>query len=148
MSAQADMSEKLKLRAEDGEDLQVIATGLQDALLEVADMAYLQAERRFALVVSRFCWERSAGNNQRTHCALAFDTVRSVRLQGIDRHQSERVLELLTIEAKSGAAGEPVQIDLVFAGQAAIRLEVDRVLCHLEDVGDPWPTPWQPAHSA
>lgn len=145
------MTERLKLRAEDSEDLQVIASSLQDALLEVADMAYLQGEARFALVVSRFCWEKpqaSPAQWQRSHCALAFDTVRAVRLHGIDRRQQQRALELLTIEAKVPAAGGPAHIDLLFAGNAAIRLEVDRVLCHLEDVGDPWPTPWQPAHSA
>ena len=28
-----------------------------------------------------------------------------------------------------------------------IRLEVDRFSCHLEDVGEPWPTVWRPEHS-
>jgi hypothetical protein len=37
---------------------------------------------------------------------------------------------------------------LIFAGGAAIRLEVDGILCHLEDLGEPWPTRWQPAHAA
>lgn len=141
----------LKLRAEDSEDLQVIASSLQDALLEVADMAYLPSERRFALVFSRFRWEKTPSTPsqfERTHCAVAFDTVRGVRLHGIDRHKRERVLELLTIEANAPLAGGPVIVDLLFSGKAAIRLEVDRILCHLEDVGDPWPTPWQPAHSA
>jgi hypothetical protein len=139
----------LKLRAEDAEDLQVLASSLQDALLQVADMAYLTDQRRFALVFSRFCWERTEGQGQqflRTHCAVAFDGITNVRLHGIDRQQRERMLELLTIEVRP--AGAAVEIDLVFAGQATIRLDAERIHCHLEDLGEPWPTPWRPAHGA
>ena len=27
-----------------------------------------------------------------------------------------------------------------------IRLDVERILCHLDDLGDPWPTRWKPKH--
>ena len=37
---------------------------------------------------------------------------------------------------------------LRFAADRAIRLEIDRLACHLGDVGEPWPTPWKPAHPA
>jgi hypothetical protein len=143
------MSGGLKLRAEDEEDLKVISSSLQDALVAVADMTLLADQRRFALVLNRFCWERPAdaeGSFQRSHCILAIDGVASVGMQGIDRHQSERVLNLLAIETAPKAQGGFFVV-LVFAGQAAIRLEVDRVLCHLEDVGEPCPTRWKPAHS-
>jgi len=141
----------LKLRAEDAEDLKVISSGLQDALVAVPDMTLLADQRRFALVLNRFCWEQPAnadGSYQRSHCILAVDGVASVGMQGIDRKQTERVLNLLAIETVPRTDGAPgAYVVLVFAGQAAIRLEVDRVLCHLEDVGEPWPTRWKPAHS-
>ena len=41
----------------DDEDLQVVSAVLQDALIQISDMRYLAAERRFVLVANRFCWE-------------------------------------------------------------------------------------------
>ncbi len=49
--------ETIKLRAEDTEDLAVIAACLQDAIACLAEMAYEPNERRFAFVVERFRWE-------------------------------------------------------------------------------------------
>ncbi|MEO8558402.1 MAG: DUF2948 family protein [Rhodospirillales bacterium] len=138
----------LKLRAEDAEDINVISSSLQDALVAVADMTLLGDQRRFALVANRFCWEKpidAQGGYQRSHTILAIDGVASVSMQGIDRQQSDRVLNLLAIETAIKPQGG-VYVVLVFAGQAAIRLEVDRILCHLEDVGEPWFTRWKPAH--
>jgi len=37
-------------------------------------------------------------------------------------------------------------VTLSFAAARAIRLEIGRLACHLGDVGEPWPTPWKPAH--
>jgi hypothetical protein len=140
----------LKLRAEDAEDLQVISSNLQDAMVAVGDMTLLTDQRRFALVANRFCWERPAaadGSFTRSHSLLIVDGVTRAAMQGIERHRPERVLSLLAVEAGKRPDGAGDFMLLVFADQAAIRLEVDRVLCHLEDVGEPWPTRWKPAHS-
>ena len=48
---------RLKLRARDPEDLRVLSACLQDALVPLADIAYLKPEQRFVLVVNRFMWE-------------------------------------------------------------------------------------------
>ena len=37
---------------------------------------------------------------------------------------------------------------LVFAGDAAIRLETAQPLCFIEDLDEPWPTKWRPRHAA
>jgi hypothetical protein len=68
------------------------------------------------------------------------DAVRSVKSRGIDPAAKDRILSLLAIEPRDGA------IDLVFSGGGAIRLEVDRILCHLEDVAEPYPTRLRPRH--
>ncbi len=140
------MDAPLKLRAKDGEDIAVIAACLQDALVPVGDLTYLPEDRQFVAVLNRFCWEtaehvRDADNAyQRVLCGLCFDGVRGVRLRGVDRHDSGRLLQLLTIESSDDA------ITLVFAGGAAFRLEVPAVRCILEDLVEPWPTQWQPSH--
>jgi hypothetical protein len=35
---------------------------------------------------------------------------------------------------------------VTFAGDAALRLQGPRIVCHMEDLGEPWPTRWRPSH--
>ena len=156
----------IKLRARDAEDMAVIAAWLQDALVPVVDMAYLPREKRFVMVVNRFCWENSPAGAPpqpvepvaaeaegdasftdaddrppyRVNCGLCFDRVRAVKLRGFELRQKDQILNLLTIETR------PREIVLHFSDDAAIRLEVGMIACHLEDLGEPWPTRWRPDH--
>ena len=50
------MGEKLKLRCEDEEDVVVLSSLLQDALVPMAELAWLPAEKCFVFVASRFIW--------------------------------------------------------------------------------------------
>ena len=139
----------MKLRAEDEEDLKVVSACLQDAVAPIADMAFLPAEHRFVLVVSRFCWETLGGvMYERVLCGIQIDGVQRVRLRGFDLHDRERMLDLLAVEpvCEAPGAGPAGALMLYFAGGAAIRLEVGNWLCHLEDIGEPWPTTRCPFH--
>jgi hypothetical protein len=139
----------LRLRATDAEDLAVIAAVLQDSVIAVSEMKYLAAEHRFVFVANRFRWEdagreRSAEGTpiyERVHAGVAFENVAAVRQTGLDRSRRNQVLSLLTIELGDGGI-----VDLTFSAGVAVRLEVDRVLCHLEDFGEPWPTQRRPIH--
>jgi hypothetical protein len=138
------MGESLRLKALDADDVAVIGAALQDAAVPVTDMRFLADERRFALAVSRFRWERPAladeGGGERVPAALTIEGVKAARYRGIDRRNPSLVLDLLTVRAGDGA------VELVFAGEAAIRLEVERIEVRLEDFGQPWPTPFRPRH--
>ncbi len=138
------MTAPLKLRAEDEEDLAVISAILQDALVAVGDIAYLPEEKRFVLVANRFRREPPrAGapqNLERRMSGLRFDAVTGVQRRGIAPREAERLLVLLAIRAEAGS------LYLDFAGGSSIRLEVERILCHLDDLGEPWPTRWRPRH--
>ena len=46
----------LKLIALDADDLAVISAHLQDAVLQVGDIAYLPKDKRFAAIANRFDW--------------------------------------------------------------------------------------------
>ncbi len=155
----------LKLRARDAEDMAVVSACLQDALVPLSDVAYLKPEKRFVMVATRFKWE-SAGNSEellpagmavpdsdarfednggtpafeRVNCGVCFDRVRAVRFRGLDLRHRDHILNLLAIET------EPRRITLLFSGEAVIRLDVGSIICHLEDLGEAWPTRWQPAH--
>ncbi|MFQ5955390.1 MAG: DUF2948 family protein [Kiloniellales bacterium] len=144
------MEPPLKLRAEDAEDLAVIATCLQDALVPVGDLTFLPEARQFIGVLNRFCWEcasdtpaaerRTEADYQRVLCGLRFDAVRNVKIHGVRPRDAGRLLQLLTIEPSDQA------ITLVFAEDVAYRLDVDHVQCILEDLVEPWPTRWRPRH--
>jgi len=139
--------EPLRLRAEDIEDLQIISSCLQDALARVADMRYDRHLNRFAMVVTRFRWERAdqvRDGGERIRAGLHFEGVLNVRTRGIDMSDGEGLLPLLAVDAKP--MGEQVEIDLSFGGGAGVQLTAEFVDCHLSDLGDGWPTPNRPDH--
>jgi len=161
------MGEALKLRCEDTEDIVVLSSLLQDALVPLAELAWLPAERCFVLVASRFIWSEcvdvtlpagEAGIEcySRQNFGVTIEGVTAVKSRGIDIADRSRILELLavTAEAEKGAppktGGAPkgggAAIELVFAGGAGIRIECERIAVHGQDVGDPWPTMRRPHH--
>ncbi|MGE0424887.1 MAG: DUF2948 family protein [Reyranellaceae bacterium] len=139
---------RLKLKALDAEDLQVVSAALQDSLVAVRDIAWLAGEKRFALVANRFRWEAppdADGAWSRCHCILGFAEVGAVRHADMPLSEPDRILGLLAIEIDD-AEGGGVIVRLRFADGRMIRLEALRLLCHLEDVGEPWPTRFRPDH--
>lgn len=154
----------LKLRAHDAEDMDVLAALLQDALVPLPDIAYRKREKRFVFVANRFLWSGADAEEpaapaqaregdaafedaedpppfERANCGVCFDRVTAVRFKGMPAQARDEILSLLTIKT------EPSAITLIFAGEAMIRLEVSAIRCHLEDLGEGWPTRWQPQHA-
>jgi len=134
----------LRLKAIDIADLSVISTMVQDAVASIGDIAFLPDEGSFVMALNRFCWENrnsAEQSGERIHAGLRFDTVKRVTYRGIDRKDRGLYLELLTIACDEGT------VVLHFAGGAAIRLEVEKLVCALSDLDEPWPTLWTPAHS-
>lgn len=135
---------KLKLSALDAGDLEVISAAAQDSLVAVRDCAFFAAESRFVLLLNRFCWEADATVDVtywRIHSALVFNEVTAVHHHKIPLEQPDRIIELLSVASEKEGS-----VTLRFAADRAIRLEITRLACHLGDVGEPWPTPWKPAH--
>jgi len=139
--------ESLRLHALDAEDLALFSAHLQDALLQVGDLAYLPRDRRFALVVSRFDWAAQAlGRLERCRAGLHFEAVRSVRFAGVARAHAGGVLELLALVFEPGPAAPEGRIRLIFAGGATILLDVDCIEAQLSDLGPRWPVSSCPTH--
>lgn len=142
--------ELLKLAAIDEEDLAVVSAYAQDAVLKVGDLAFLPAQNRFALAMNRFGWERADGKRtsfERRRSALVFDRVRSVRTTGIDRDRPDDVLELLAIRFVSADVPPDGTIEILFAGEAGIRLDVECIETRLADLGAAWATGRKPWHA-
>jgi hypothetical protein len=146
---------ELKLIAFDADDLAVISAHLQDAVLKVADIAYLPHERRFAAVGNRFDWADALADGKpktreyvRRQTALRFERVLGAKLHGIDLQKKGAVLALLAIGFEPAAAPEDPggYVTLDFADGAAIRLEVECIEAELKDLGPVWRAKSMPQH--
>ena len=126
----------LRLVALDPDDLAILSAHLQDALVNVSDLAYLPRERRFVLVGKRYDWAKAArGECERCAVGLHFECVLSVARTGFAQDEADRVLHLLAIVFESGDAPGGT-VSLTFAGGAAVRLTVECLEAQLSDLGE------------
>ncbi|MHA1549504.1 MAG: DUF2948 family protein [Alphaproteobacteria bacterium] len=139
----------LKLAAVDEEDLAVVSTFVQDAVLKVGDMIYLPRQDRFALAMNRFGWEAAGARAmtfERRRAALVFDRVRAVRTTHIDRERPDAILELLAVRFQVSDPPEGT-IELSFAGGGGVQLDVECIETRLTDLGAAWSTDHKPWHA-
>jgi hypothetical protein len=139
----------LKLIALDEEDLAVVSSLLQDAVVRVADMTYVPGQKRFAAVLNRFEWEKAMGGDskdyRRRRTALRFDRVFGAKMKNVKLSASDRVLSLLAVSFEAGdkPAGH---VTLTFSGGASIQLQVECIEVELRDLGPEWRARSKPEH--
>lgn len=143
----------LKLVAFDEADLKVLSAHLQDAVVTVADMAFLPAERRFAMMVNRFDWmqasetEGAPKGGLRRRTALRFEHVDKANVQGFSPQDKAQVLSLLALTFDQGELTQPEgYVLLEFSGGARVRLKVEAVEAEMRDMDAAWLTRRKPAH--
>jgi hypothetical protein len=150
----------LRVRVEGMEDLEVLASMLQDALIPISEITFQFESGRFLLVAQRFCWERvgitrpttSCKSNmshvgsaiedsmQRIVCAITVEGVELVQVQSLDLMNRSQILNFLTFQFNGS------HLDLLFSENKTIRLIVKRLSVFAEDIGQPWPTSQRPDH--
>lgn len=135
------MGKKLRLKADDVEDLGVIAACLQDARIPLAEMAYQADEERFMAAFTRYRREDQADPTScdgLTEClsVLVFEGVDDVRYRGLDPAEPAREHTLLTIATIPGRE-HLIYVELFFEGEARIQLRTSGISCRLEDFGEP-----------
>jgi len=138
---------QLKLMALDADDLQVISSCCQDAVLKIGDLDYLASKKQFALSLNRFAWELDGKSKtpERRKSVLHFAQVNGVKVSGIDRSEKEMVISLLAVLFEVG--DEPSgEIELVFAGDGAIKLNVECIEAQLSDMPAAWEAKGRPSH--
>jgi len=144
----------IRLRAEDAEDLSVLAALLQDAVLPGSEMSWDSKRRRFAALVNRFRWEdqevatRLQRAPERVQSLLVIDDVMDLKHQGLDRTAlDEAVLSLLTMAFEPGEDGTG-RLVLTFAGDGAVAADVEAINVTLQDVTRPYlaPSKTTPSH--
>lgn len=140
----------LRLLAQDADDLRVISTALQDAVLKVGDLSYEPGARRFTVALNRFRWEggAKAGARERVRAALQFGGVQEAKARRVRRDAPDAVLSLLAVTFEG--SGEPEDpsgvVTLAFSGDADLRLRVEALDAVLADVSAPWPARGAPRH--
>ena len=147
----------LKLRAEDDQDLAIIAACLTGAIGCLNEMAYDRKARRFAAILVRPLWEAAeaavpqaaapvatapdatASADQpalgRMRAGLHFDHVSAVRYRRLDRRAPHALLHLVSIV--SAPLSERFGIILSFQGGGEVFLEVDKLSGRLRDLDAP-----------
>lgn len=136
---------RLRLLAEDADDLGVVAAALQDAVGKIGDISYEPAARRLTLAFNRYRWEGKGG--ERVRAALQVGSVLKVQARRLRRGAGDAVIELLNIAFEPGDAPGGAVV-FTFAGGGDLRAEVECLDLVLADVSDPWPTPRTPHHEA
>jgi hypothetical protein len=138
----------LKLVALDKDDIEVVSTHLQDAVVKICDILWRPGEKRLVVGLNRFDWEAANGNDPhffRRRSALRFDRALGLKCRNISPKDQNAVLNLLAVEfEESDPPGGFVT--LVFSGGAALRLEVECLEVELADLGPAWKTVACPKH--
>ena len=129
----------MNLNAIDTDELKIIATILQDGLVEVSEVKYLPSIRSFIIMITRFMWEEKIINkeNKRVKAVLVFEDVLSVFSKNIDQMNKSNTLELMTFNYFPTKT-KNVEIQLLFKNDAIIKLETEIIKCKLQDQGKPW----------
>ncbi len=79
--------EPVKFFALDRDDLEVVSTHLQDALVKVSDIIWRPREKRLVVALSRFDWLSAEGTQpelRRCRAALRFERVSCCKCRNVD----------------------------------------------------------------
>jgi hypothetical protein len=141
--------EPVKFIALDKDDLDVVSTHLQDALVKVADILWRPQEKRLIVALDRFDWPSAEccarPELRRCRSALRFERVNCCKCRHVNPAGKDAVLNLLAVEFAETDSPSGV-VTLTFSGGAALRLEVECLEAELADLGPSWPAAARPVH--
>ena len=131
----------LRLVAFTVDDLEVISTMTQDAVFPSSEMILNSEKRRFAILLNRYLWEKNKPKNaERAQAVLAFEDVKNVQTQNINKLDNNLALCLLNISFKAEEDGMGI-IQIILSGGGKIRLQVEALEVSLRDVTQPYLAP-------
>jgi len=145
----SQVPDQLKFAVLDEEDLEVVSTHLQDAVVKVADVLWRAGENRVVVALNRFDWESAQAKRpeyRRRRSALRFERVMSFKCRGLDPAGKDAVLNLLAVEFEETDAPSGV-LSLIFFGGGVMRLEVECLEAELVDLGPVWSAAKCPVHA-
>ena len=149
---------KLRLLANDRDDVGILSALLQDAIIPGSDMNFDPKLNEFVVVANRFCWElepsvdiKSSDGKaiyERRLCGIRIAHVRSVQHYHWPETRQYGLFNLLALGLVDMAeqAEDGVVLQLQFSGDSSLRLNVDDIDIVLADLDVGHPTSLQPAH--
>lgn len=138
----------LKFVVLDEEDLEVVSTHVQDAVVKVADVIWRPQEKRLVIGLCRFDWESAQDihpDYRRRLSALRFERVLACKCKSVNPAGKDAVLNLLAVEFEETDAPAGA-VTLTFSGGAALRLDVECLEAELADLGPVWAAAGRPDH--
>tara|TARA_B100001996_G_scaffold373029_1_gene350079 strand:+ start:110 stop:553 length:444 start_codon:yes stop_codon:yes gene_type:complete len=139
----------LKLIANSDEDLRVISAHLQDAIVLASDIANLKKNRIFLMQLNRFMWEDVEKGvfrkNKRVRTILKFENITNVVSKNIKQKNNKIFLDFLAIESNL-LPDKSYEINLIFSGDAIIKINCEVIEVTLDDQGIPWESKVKPKH--
>ena len=144
------MKEKnLKLIARSVQDLKVVSAHLQDAIVNVADIANLKKNKIVLLQLNRFMWEDVEKGvfrkNKRIRTVLKFENILKVASKNVDQNKNDRFLDFLAIETIK-MPDKNYEMNLIFSGDIVLKLIAEAIEVTLDDQGSPWESKNKPEH--
>ena len=139
----------LKLIARTVEDLRVVSAHLQDAIVNINDIANLKKNKILLLQLNRFMWEDVEKGllrkNKRIRTILKFENVIKAHAKNINQSKGNKFLDFLTIETNQ-MPDKNYEMKIVFAGDSVIKIVSEVIEVTLDDQGEPWDTKNMPTH--
>jgi len=126
---------KLKLFAQDIQDLHVFSAYLQDSVIIANDIKFLPKTKKLICAFNRFMWEDAEKGifrkNKRIRSALVFNNVLKVKSKGINPKKKTKILEFLAI--KTEIKDNYFDIRLIFSGDNILLVKTEEIASSLED---------------
>ena len=142
-------AKNLKLIARTKEDLRVVSAHLQDAIVNISDIANLEKNKIFLMQLNRFMWEDVEKGvfrkNKRIRTVLKFENVIKVISKNINQSKKDKFLDFLTIETIQ-MPDNNYEMKLVFSGNSMIKVISEVIDVTLDDQGEAWDTKNKPKH--
>ncbi len=139
----------LKLIARTEEDLRVVSAHLQDAIVNVSDIANLKKNKIFLMQMNRFMWEDVEKGvfrkNKRIRTIIKIENVINVHAKNIIQSKKDKFLDFLTIETNR-MPDNNYEMKIVFAGDSIIKIISEVIEVTLDDQGEAWDTKNMPKH--
>ena len=139
----------LKLIARTVEELRVVSAHLQDAIVNINDIANLKKNKILLLQLNRFMWEDVEKGllrkNKRIRTILKFENVIKVKSRNINLAGKDKFLDFLTIETNQ-MTDNNYEMKILFAGDSILKVIVEVIEVTLDDQGEAWDTKNKPKH--
>jgi len=150
MQLQNHADDAISLRCRRVEDVEVLSSLLQDALVSNTDLHFEKTENSFLFIANRFCWEAVTKNMKeksfyRVLSGVNIQNVISVKHQNFMQSKEDQAAlfyNLLTIRYDNGKN----EVTLLFSQNVSVKLIVLELDIFIRDIAMPYPTTQIPEH--